>query len=334
MTREKYFKCLQLNSSRRLIFIVCFLAVCTHVFGQKRIGIKKDKYQWLSFKWHGDRVSGRYFDKLAIMLPVKINDLKGNFVAQFDLGANESVLYGNALKNYFPSQEYLYTLLDTTQKGISDAGIVSYPSKGMNLSVGVYPEKKFYFLENYGDEIPKDSLLSPSEKHMGTIGANFTTDKVLIMDLPNHKICILDTMDNYWASRASFVDCRVMKNRIQLPLKINGKTEWIMFDTGASIFPLFTNKALWDTMVDLKEKPDTLQVNSWGEKVVCYGATIVSDVYLGDHKLHKAKAWFTENKRLLDFYRDEGTTGTTGNAYFFNDIIVIDFKNKKFGVVK
>lgn len=301
---------------------------------QKRHKPGKDTYNWFSFKWYSDSVSGRFFDKLAILLPVKVNTVKANFVAQFDLGASETVLYGNVLKNYFPDQKSLYSLLDTAHSGTSDGGIVFYPSRKIDLHIGAYQTKDFLFFENYGDEIAKDSLFTASEKHIGTIGATFTKDKVLVMDIPNRRMCLLDTMTQYWASKASFVDCRMKNNRIQLPFTINGQVYWIMFDTGASIFPLSTDKSFWEAIVDPAEKPDTLKVNSWGEKVPYYGASIKPDIYLGKYKLSKQKAWYNENKRLLDFNKGEGITGTTGNAYFFNNIIIIDFKNNRFGVVR
>ncbi|QIL41638.1 hypothetical protein G7074_21645 [Pedobacter sp. HDW13] len=320
--------------TRQLISLILLTLMAFHATAQKRLKPDREAYHWFSFKWYSDSVSGKYFDKLAVLLPVKIDTIKANFVAQFDLGANETVLYGNDLKNYFPSQQYLYSLLDTSHKATSDGGLVSYPSKKITLHIGSYQTKDFFVFDKYGDGIPKDSLYTPSLKHIGTIGASFTKNKVLVMDFPNKRMCLLDSITRYWASKASFVDCRLKNGRIQLPFTINGQQHWMMFDTGASVFPLSTDKTFWETIVDAEAQPDTLKVNSWGEKVPYYGAVIKSDIYLGKYKLPKQKAWYNENKRLLDFNKGEGITGTTGNAYFFNHVIIIDFKNKRFGVVK
>ena len=326
------------KSTIKITRAICLSIVCSFVCvisnAQKNKLVHKDAPQWFSFKWYGDSVSGRYFDKLAILLPVKIDNINANFMAQFDLGASETVLYGNTLKNYYPGRAFLYSLLDTLHPGTSDAGVVIYPSKKIALHIGNYTTKDVLFFENYGDEVPKDSLFTSSEKHIGTIGADFTKNKVLIIDYPNHKMCLLDTMTKYWSSRAVFVNCKVKNNRIQLPLTINEQVHWIMFDTGASIFPLSTNKQFWESTVDPDAKVDTLKVNSWGEKVRYYGAPIRSAVYLGKFKLSPQKAWYTENQRLLDFNKGEGITGTTGNAYFFDNVVIIDFRNNRFGIVK
>ena len=101
------------------LFIICSL-MCTGSYGQKSTVPRRYVPQWFSFKWYSDSVSGRYFDKLAILLPVKIDDIKANFMAQFDLGASETVLYGNSLKNYYPCRAFLYSLLDKLHPGTSD----------------------------------------------------------------------------------------------------------------------------------------------------------------------------------------------------------------------
>jgi hypothetical protein len=41
------------------------------------------------------------------------SQLKGNFAAQFDLGSDISALYGNGVKNYYPSRAALLNNSDT-----------------------------------------------------------------------------------------------------------------------------------------------------------------------------------------------------------------------------
>src|SRR5215216_2672995 len=99
---------------KRSLIIGCFIAfsVFCSCSSQNKLPKDPDRYNWFSFKWYADSVSGRYFDKLALTLPVEINNLKGNFITQFDLGSNSTDLYGNCLKNYFDSREELLSMLD------------------------------------------------------------------------------------------------------------------------------------------------------------------------------------------------------------------------------
>jgi hypothetical protein len=313
-------------------FIISIAVFCS-CSSTKKIPESPDKYSWFSFEWYADSVSGRYYDKLAIFLPVEIPHLKGNFITQFDLGSNSTDLYGNSLKNYFHSREELLSMLDTSNKSGSGDDI-NYKNKKLAIRFGDQRITDLWFRDKYGDEIHKDSLYSKTNKLIGTVGANFTKNKVLILDYPNKKMCLLDSIDNYWSEKASFIDCIVKKGRIHIPVTINGKIYRLLFDTGASIFPVSTDYETWKEIADTTQGIDILKGNSWGEKVSFYGASIKYDAYLGNQKLAKGTVYYNTNKRLLEFNRQEDITGTTGNSYFLNNIVIIDFKNKKFGVVK
>ena len=49
-----------------------------------------------------------------------------------------------------------------------------------------------------GEPVPRDSLRSPSPKPVGTIGADFLDRKVLVIDYPRRRMCVLDSVDAYW----------------------------------------------------------------------------------------------------------------------------------------
>ncbi|MEJ7658113.1 MAG: hypothetical protein WKG07_00050 [Hymenobacter sp.] len=65
-----------------------------------------------------------------------------------------------------------------------------------------------------------------------------------------------------------------------------------------------------------------------------YGAAMQHDAYLGEVKLPKSKAWFNRNPRLLEFNKSENVDALTGNTFFVNNIVVLDFRQSRFGVVK
>lgn len=290
-------------------------------------------YPWFPFTWSGAQVEGRKFDKLAMLVPVQLSDLKGNFVTQFDLGSDATIVYENAVKNYFPTRAQLYASVDTTQRFVSDNGGISHPTTGLPLGFGRTTIPHPVLARNTGNAVPKDSLHTASAKVIGTIGADFLKNKVLVIDYPRKRMCVLDSVDAYWRMHTAFVASRVRKNRIQIPLTVNQRTHWALFDTGASLFPLITDEQTWKSLVPSGVPTDTLRVNSWGEKVAFYGAPMQADVYLGTTKLPKGQAWFNRHKRLLDFNRAEQVDAITGNAFFFNSIVVLDFKQNRFGVV-
>ena len=75
------------------IFIILFsLIISSLSYGQK--------LNWIPFEWVSDSISGKYFDKLAINIPVSIDGLPHKFNMQFDLGAVTTVIYGNSIAKY------------------------------------------------------------------------------------------------------------------------------------------------------------------------------------------------------------------------------------------
>lgn len=312
-----------------LLFLVCFFRSA----GQPANPANGTKYDWFTFDWEGYTVAGQHFDKAAILVPVKLNDLKGYQVAQFDLGSNATILYGNTIKNYFGSGAALLALTDTTTKEMHD-GVVSYTIKGINVAIGKTILRRVILYDEFGDDNPTDSLYTSSPKLIGTIGADIAEGKILIIDYPRQRMCLLDTLDDYWTGRTTFVEARLQNSRIHIPITVNGQTYWFLLDTGASLFPLSSDQNTWAKLTGAARPTDSLLIPTWGTKAMVYGAPAKQDIFLGSLKLTRGKVWYSYFKPWLDLYRQAGVSGTAGNTFFFNDVIVIDFKHHRFGVVK
>ncbi|WP_293944758.1 MULTISPECIES: aspartyl protease family protein [unclassified Sphingobacterium] len=318
---------------KRAVIVICILTIFISCINtkQKTIG-KANNDNWIKFTWESATLSNKYFPKFAMLVPIKINGLNANFELQFDLGANTSVLYGNILNSYFSESEIKNMLIDSTKLSSNDK-ISYHATKGIDMLAGNFKIEKITYMENYGKAIPKDSLFTKTPKHIGSLGADAFVDKILIIDFPSKKMCVLDTLKGHWKSRTTFVQAQSKRGRLHVPLKINQETHWFLFDTGASLFPINTNKKLWTEIVQENTKADTLITSSWGENINFYGKMTAKNIYLGDKKLEKNYAWYSENKRLMEFNTAENIDGLIGNAYFFNEIIILDFKNNRFGIV-
>lgn len=300
---------------------------------QKKAMQQLENYNWFSFNWYSAAISGKKFDHLAILVPAKVNDLKANFILQFDLGSDATLLYGNVLNSYYSENE-INSFLLKDRKGISDAGHISYDTDGLRIEMGDFIIKNPSFKENYGLSVARDSLYSSQAKNIGTLGADAFQNKILIIDYPNKKMCVLNELDDYLKKNTTFIQARSKNGRLHIPFTIKNKTYWFLFDTGASLFPINTNKGLWKELVERQIPLDTIEGNSWGEKVKFYGGPMKKTVYLNKYKLKNSFAWYNENKRLQDFNKSENIDGLTGNIYFIKNIIVLDFKSYKFGILK
>ena len=312
-----------------IIFSIVSIFISSAGIGQYQ------KYDWFPFQWIGDSVANQYFDKAAIFVSIEVNHLKGNTVAQFDLGSNATMLYGNAIQNYFGSRAALLALTDTSTKATNESGIVTYQAKGISIALGKTVYRNIILYDNYGDDIPGDSLYTSSSKLVGTIGADIVKGKVLIIDYPHQRMCLLDTLDDFWTHHTSFVATKIVNSRMHIPITIGGRTYWFLFDTGASLFPISTDSLTWTKIVGAGSSPkDSLLIDTWGTKALVYGASWSHDIFLGRDEASRGEVWYSNFKPWLDIYRGAQVSGAVGNVFFLQDIIVSDFKNSRFGVAK
>lgn len=317
---------------QRFLILILFATIWSGCVTSKKSLTSTDNYSWFPFSWYSAKISGKTFDKVAMLVPTKVNDLNANFTLQFDLGSDATIIYGNTINSYYKEDEIKNFLLQNS-KSTDNGGKVVYTTKGLVYHLGKVSKDNLIYKDNYGDKIPEDSLFTKSAKHIGSLGADVFYNKVLIIDYPHKRMCILDSLDNNLREITAFVDVRSKNGRLHIPLTVDKKTYWFLFDTGASLFSINTNKELWNSLVDRSAKTDTIIANSWGEKVKFYGRPIKEKVYLGKRKLENNYAWYNENIRLQEFNKTEQIDGLTGNAFFVNNIVVLDFKNNKFGVV-
>jgi hypothetical protein len=307
----------------RQIFITTFLFFSITSFGQK--------LQWIPFNWVGDSVSGKYFDKLAITIPVTLDNLPHKFNMQLDLGATTTVIYGNSIKPYLDNYSELRNKIDTTLK-FRIQSQTNYKFKNLTLKLGDvnFGERIIGHFKDFGDDIPKDSINTKTEKHIGTIAPDLFKDKILIIDYPKRRFCVAESLPKQF-SKTQFRQYKIIDGRIKIPISINGKDEDVMFDTGSSIFALITTR---EKANEISSKPivDSLKISSWGEYYMVYGQTISKTIKFGQKNLNKAIVYFDDKKGNADFYKEEGIWGITGNSYFLNNVVIIDYKNQRFGV--
>ena len=63
-----------------------------------------------------------------------------------------------------------------------------------------------------------------------------------------------------------------------------------------------------------------------------YGKKERTKVKFGSKSLNQTIVYYDKQKGNEKFYEEEEIWGVTGNAYFLNNIVIIDYKKKLFGV--
>ena len=308
-----------------IILLFTFFVSKSICFGQK--------LNWIPFQWVGDSVSGRYYDKAAINIPIKIDGLPHNFNMQFDLGAETTVIYGNSISAYLQKYPNFKNKIDTNDVFfIQSQKNPMFKNVGLSLGNVSFGKKDIGYFREYGEPIPSDSVNTNTIKHIGTIAADLFKNKYLIIDYPNKRISVTEEL-NEELSKSKFLPCSMANGRIIIPLKINGKIENLMFDSGSSIFSLISSeenaKNISSNIIS-----DSLSINSWGKLEKVYGKEINVDIKFNEIKLKPSNVYYFENKMFTDFFKQQNIWGITGNFYFLNSIVIIDYKNSRFGVFK
>ncbi len=325
---RKFPKLLAINIAWLIVYSCTSCQVKTK-FGEWSIEnktVNKFHLSWAKFAWTNDSLGKRYFEKTAMFIPVKIEGLPYNFQFQFDLGANVTTLQGNTLKTIINKHpEFNRT---KTYRGLIRFWKSTTAFKDLCLSFGGTTAKTKHcaIMKEYGESISVSRLKDSTPIKIGSIGADMFQNKILVIDYPNERFAICDTLPV--GIKVSFTTFELdALGRVILPMQLGGKSYKVMFDNGASIFQLITTD---DKISSISTAPDTdsIAVSSWGVTHNVIGRPLKQQFYLGSQS-------FTDAMIYADFRKEARTKdydAIAGNALFWDKMIIIDFKNKAFGV--
>ncbi|RMG66385.1 MAG: hypothetical protein D6715_06960 [Calditrichaeota bacterium] len=270
------------------------------------------------------------------MLPLSIEGIPDEFVAQFDLGATATIFYENALKNYYKKYPDLAAKIDTTNTS-RQFDLPRYMLRNVTVVIDSIPSpvSDFVVYKNFGEEIPVDSMGLPSTKLIGSIGADFCRNKFLIIDYPRERLCLTDTLPERLFRQFEWVNCKIERGRIKVPFTFGKETHDLMFDTGSSLFPVVTDSLHWQRYADLEAGPiDTLKVPAWGSWVTVYGVPLKVPLAIGQQLFKNQHVNSIPGDDNAAFFLREQVQGLTGNALFLHETIVLDFIQDRFGLWK
>ena len=287
----------------------------------------KNGISWARFEWTNGVISGKPFKRTSISIPCKIKELPNVFTFQFDLGARYTGIYENSFSSFYATNPSIKQINKRMKSPIQ------FWNKGKiyeNLSIYFGDYKAYnslsYVYGNFGEKIEINSKNVNDTIHLGTIGADLFYDKVLIIDYPNERFAICEQVPDVYKN--NLIDIKITnKGYIILPMKIRNNLYEILFDTGSSIFPIITKAKNINNYSTLPDT-DTIKISSWGKMHDVTGRIIKDTFELAGQKFTNVKVYANHSGLGID----NQTDGMTGNALFWDKTVIIDFKNKKFGV--
>jgi hypothetical protein len=259
-----------------------------------------------------------------MVLDVTIDDLPFKFKMQFDLGADVTMIYKRSFANFKKESAQYESKLDT----VVNNGAKTPVYKNVNLGLGAvsFKDIDLHINENMGYSFNADSIDAREAINIGTIGADLCKDKFLIIDYPNSRIAITNTLPRTFRNLKFIKTKKLNDASFFLPLEIDGKMQDLLFDTGISMFPLVTSekKAIPISAAMVK---DSLEISSWGKYYYTYGNQITKSIKLGNTELPGGLVYYDKIKKFDAWFGNNHFWGIIGNACFINNIVVIDYKN-------
>ncbi|MFO0361141.1 MAG: hypothetical protein ACK500_04885 [Flavobacteriales bacterium] len=282
------------------------------------------------FYWSPAEISGRYYDKAAMYLPISLDTVSALHYCQFDLGSDWTVLYQSNLKSL---TEYNYLKFDSLPDSNPERPCFMIKDVDLNIGKIHFGKRNVLGFYNYGEPIIRKDNAAVSENSVGTIGADIFQNKILVINFPNETISVIDTTSSALENYFSFENCQIENKRIMVPLIVNGKTRLFMYDTGSSLFPMLTSFENWKEITNHNIN-DTLRIENFGNPVIMIGSNTSKEIKIGVNTLTDFGVYYEKDNYFDDIFEQLNCDGIIGNAFFLNKTICIDFQNKRFGIAK
>lgn len=298
-------------------------------FGEWEVNrANESEINWVSFLWTNQIKNGKLYERTAMLIPCRIDGIKNDLTLQFDIGSKSTMLYENSLSSFYFQNRTLSDRLSNFKFPVSLA-VKRKLFDNLNISFGTYQvyNTSSLVLNNYGNKTTPEAIIKGDTIHIGTLGADIFQDKVLIIDYPKQRFAITENVPEAFNNR-SLISIEIDKNgKPVLPLILNSKKYRILFDNGSSLFPLITAS---ENLSKFSQGPilDSIEVSSWGEKHFVDSRMITDTFSLGGKKFSNVKVYSNHSGLGID----KRTDGMAGNYLFWHNTIIVDFKNKKFGV--
>lgn len=276
-----------------------------------------DNISWSKFKWVNGNLGSKFYERIALNVPCRIDGVQWPVAFQLDLGADVTGVDELTFKSFYPANPGL-------QSKIKSAGSNKYyDNLTLEFDSFTATKKSSYVYQNIGGV---QSLSTGDTIRIGTIGADIFQSTVLIIDYPNERFAYCKTLPADLAS--NLIDITLdQQGRVILPMQYGGKSLRILFDTGSSIFPILTDP---DKISWFSTSPDVevLEVPSWGKTYTFTGKAMAGSFVLAGQTFSNVNAYSSTRNLGTGINYD----GITGNVLFWNRTIAIDFMNKKFGI--
>ena len=277
----------------------------------------------IPFQWQADSIGNELNPHAAMLLPISIPGCERIFYAQFDLGAPTSILYEKKIEAI---NDRYHNFSIHEKDGLRSVSNFKFQAGDLELLAGKISLKNF---SNTGI----DWSDSTSIEIIGTIGSDLIDEKALIIDYPNQKITLSNSLADSIQNTTTLKNFEWEERRILLPATINGNETILYFDTGSSAFELLTSKSNFEELRKPGGEIERFGVNSWGNTLWAHTSSTEHSAVIANTSVPIKKITYIDGTSFVQnlLMRFSGMGGMTGNKLFIDRVLIIDTKRQVFG---
>src|SRR5690554_2735616 len=200
---------------------------------------------------------------------------------------------------------------------------------------GVYHEKTAMIIP-VSFENDTNTYMSPFTEQnklvLGTIGADVLKNKIVQIDYQKQEIIFIDKADT---NLFEFHPMNLSHGRPVLGIVADERRYSFIFDTGSSLFELWTTKKTWKKFAFKNSPVNEFTIWSWGQLSTIYSAPVIYDYSLFKCKeINLNSVCYSSNKKHDKIFKQAKVNGVIGNKPFLRTVLVLDFKTERFGIKK
>lgn len=270
-----------------------------------------DGLPWQLFRWLAVDLAGTTLPRASLLIPSRVGDSEGIFQLQLDFGAANRGAFGTpVLKATLP--EFVARDTSTIQVQIAALG-------------------------NRDDSLT--GVRTADRPKLGSFGVVALETRIMLFDLKAKRLAILDPgrpLPPELDQRIAWAGLRYQDGIITVPVTLGGTTEWLFFDIGSQLVPLWLPTDTWERAAGSPGREDSsLTVQAEGGPLRLGGRRTTRPVMIGDSPLGRPVAWVSrDGPREAEFgHWPFPVAGVIGADLFPGHLVVIDLRRGRFGLL-
>ena len=250
-------------------------------------------------------------DKNVLLLPIHFKENQETFYLQFDTGSPYTLFYSNSIKDI--KEIDFNNELAKTSFCIGKTEISS-------------DKFKIFKSENHSK--------SDSIKIIGTLGADVLENRKTIINFKYDNIAlnVSNVPDNF---KKNLQDFKFKKRKIVIPGILKGENRKFLYDSGTSAYEFLTYKEEWETLKNRDSRIKIEKSKSWNDILTTYTARCEQNIKFKNKEIQLREVTYVEGFSNAQFslMKFSGMSGMLGNKVFLDNIIFIDGKAFKMGIL-